>query len=245
MFVVVFSSLQVLIAQTQMNPSASGSSSTLVDGTWQPNAWQADVWTGQNKWHDWYMNSDVAYIWFAGWDGINSWGNTEYEQGRDPWGVYGMPFHAVPLTLAQQVTVTLRIVEAKVDAWAGVADAYVDLWVNFSQPVGTKGFVWAELIIYLKVEKGFFYPFPEQDSYSNMLRSDGALNWYMIGYRSQDVNSGWSTRTINVNALANRLAQDYHVDISRGTVSCVTFGIEGAQGEMTAQWNNMKFEHAL
>jgi hypothetical protein len=183
------------------------------------------------------MNTEVAYTRYAGWNGLNSWGNTEYEQGRDPWKTYGIPSYAVPLTLAQQVTVTSRIVEAKVDPKVGVASAYIDLWVNFSEPVGDQGLTWAEFIIYLRTEKGVLYPFQEPGSYSNTVVSDGDLVWYMIGYRSPEVELGRSTRTVSINELANRLAQAYHVDISKGTVSCITFGVEAAEGEMAVEWS--------
>jgi hypothetical protein len=245
MSVLILGSLQVLTARTKMDPFAGGNSNPDVKWCWQPESWQEDYWTGPNRWHDCSMNSEVAYTRFAGWNGLNSWGNTEYERGRDPWRTYGLPSYAVPLTLAQQVTVTSRIVEAKVDTVVGVASAYVDLWINFSEPVGEKGLTWAEFIVYLKTEKGVSYPFQEPSSYSNKVCSDGDLMWYMIGYRCPEVELTWSTRTININELTNRLAQVYRVDISKGTMSCITFGVEAAQGEMAVQWNYLNYEYNL
>lgn len=179
MFIIVFVLLQVLVVQTQTGSFAGDSSNSNVGFGWQPESWQADFWSGPNKWHNCSMNSDFAYTRFAGWNGVNSWGNTKYERGRDPWKTYGIPSRAVPLTLDQQVTVTLRIVEARVDGVVGVASAYVDLWVNFSEPVGEKGLSWAELIVYLKTEKGALYPFQEPGSYSGKVCSDGDLMWYV------------------------------------------------------------------
>jgi hypothetical protein len=149
------------------------------------------------------------------------------------------------LTVTQHLTVTLRIVETKVDAFLGIGNAYVDLWVNFSQPVGNKGLTWAELIVYLKTEKGIFYPFQEQGTFSSRICHDGKLQWYMIGYSCFDADSQWTTRSISVNDLINRLAQTYRVDVSKGTVSCITFGVEAAQGEMAVEWNFLNYVYEL
>lgn len=191
------------------------------------------------------MNTEVVYTRFAGWNGVNSWGNTEYEEGRDPWKTCGITGRAVPLTAEQHLTVTLRITEGKVDPFLGIGNAYVDLWVNFSEPVGNRGLSWAELIVYFKTEKGVFYPFQQQGEYCNRVCSDGNLSWYLMGYSCFNVDSQWSTRAITVNDLINRLAQVYHVDISKGTVSCVTFGVEGAQGEISAEWSYLNYKYEL
>lgn len=243
LLVTVIGVFQVLIVQIQTGSLAGNVSPSRVGWIWKPEEWEADLWTGPNKWHDYSFNSDFAYTRFAGWNGINSWGNTEYEQGRDPWQTYGLPTKAIPLVSAQQVTARLRIVEAKVDNKLGAASAYIDLWVNFSGPVGEKGLRWAELIVYLKTEKGALYSFQDQDSFSNRICTDGNLTWYMVGYRCLDADVEWSTRTIDINQLITQLADVYGVDISKGTVSCLTFGVEGAQGEIAAEWNYLKYKH--
>jgi hypothetical protein len=233
---------QSLTASTQADSTVRAASTAHANWTLQPQGWEPDLWTGPNKWHTYSFNSDYAYTRFAGWNGVNSWGNTEYERGRDPWKAYGLPVDAVPLTAIQQLNVSLRVVEAKVDSKLGVASAYVDLWVNFSAPVGQDGLTWAELIVYLKTEKGVLYPFQEQESYSNRVCVDGNLKWYMIGYRCPDAGAVWSTRTIRINQLITRLADVYGVDISKGKVSCLAFGVEAAQGEMAAEWKSLIYE---
>jgi hypothetical protein len=242
MSVMLLASLQVFAARTQADTLAGKNSRTVADWRWQPERWKADTWTGPNRWHTCFMNSGLVYTRFAGWNGLNSWGNTEYEQGRDPWKTYGIFSRAVPLTSIQHITVTLRIVEAKVDIFVGVGSAYMDLWVNFSEPVGDKRLTWAELIVYLKTEKGLFFPFQEQGAYCNRICTDGNLTWYLVGYSCFGVESQWSTRTITVNDLISRLAQIYRVDISKGTVSCITFGVEAAQGEIAAEWSYLNYE---
>lgn len=241
--VLVLGSLQVFVARTQTDSLANLGSA--VNRPWQPETWKAAFWTGPNKWHSCSMNSTMVYTRFAGWNGLNSWGNTEYERGRDPWKSYGKPSGSVPLTTKQRLTVSLRVVENKVDVLQGIGNAYVDLWVNFSEPVGNMGLRWAELIIYLKTEKGIFYPFQEQGSFSSKICKDGNLRWYMIGYSCFDVGSEWSTRTIAVNDLISRLSQVYGVVISKGTVSCVTFGVEAAQGEMAVEWSSLNYDYEL
>jgi hypothetical protein len=240
--VLVIGIVQIPVGRNQTDSFLDENSNMRV-GSWQPDRWQVDFWSGPNMWHDCSMSSEVAYTRFAGWNGFESWGNTEYEQGHDPWKAYGMFNQSVPLTGIQQVSVEFRVVEAKVDSVRGAANAYVDLWINFSQPVGEKGLTWAEFIIYLKTEKGIVYPFQEPGSYSNKIRNDGDLTWYVIGYRCPDVEFGWNTRTININGLTNRLAQSYQVDIAKGTVSCITFGVEAAQGEMSVEWNHLMYEY--
>lgn len=178
--------------------------------------------------HNCSMSREVAITRFAGWSGPNSWGNTEYEQGRDPWKNYGNSSGSVPLTASQRLTVSLRILESKVDTVFGISNAYVDLWVNFSEPVGDNGLMWAELIVYLKTEKGVLYPFQEQGTYSSKICGDGNHTWYVIGYGCPAAGSVWSNREINMNDLINQLAQVFRVDLSKGTVSCIAFGVEGA-----------------
>ncbi len=245
MCVLILGSLQMFAARPRSDSIVGSGSGESVDRRWQPERWKADFWKGPNKWHSCTINNSVVYTRFAGWNGLDSWGNTEYEQGRDPWRTYGIPSRAVPLTAVQRLEVRLRIAEAKVDSLIGIGNAYIDLWVNFSEPVGTRDLVWAELIIYLKTEKGLIYPFQEQGSYSNRICRDGNLRWYMIGYSCFDVDSQMGTRTIAINDLIVRLAQSYRVDIFKGTVSCITFGVEAAQGEMAVEWASLNYQYEL
>ncbi len=60
-----------------------------------------------------------------------------------------------------------------------------------------------------------------------------------------DVDSHMGTRTIAINDLEARLAQSYGVDIPKGTVSCITFGVEAAQREMAVEWTSLNYQYEL
>jgi len=206
------------------------------------NDWQADIWTQPNMYHTYSMGAGYAYTRFAGWNGINHWGNTEYEQGTDFWATYGNFPYPIPLTATQQLQTRSRITESHVDYWFGVANAYVNLWVTFTSPTGSAGLTRAEILIYLKTAKGVFYPFQGQNTYTQQIRSDAGLTWYLIAYRGYDIGTSFTTRTFNLNAVINRLSTVYGVDLSKGTVNAVTFGIEGAQGEMASEWDYVNYQ---
>lgn len=208
--------------------------------------WTGDIWYQPNNpshWHTYYISGGVAYTRFAGWQGINQWGNTEYEQGTDFYGLWGTPFTPIPLTVNQQVVVRGRVTEKHIDSWFGVVDMYVDLWVHFSEPTGTYGLTDAELLIYVSSLDGWLYPWHWPNTYGSLIASADGFTWYNINYRiPADIGSGWTTRTLNVNDLISRLNSVYGCDLSKGVVRCLSFGIEGAQGEMAAEWDYVKYQ---
>lgn len=201
--------------------------------------WIPDTWTASRSWHTYTIADGVAYTRAAIWGSVYEWGNTEYEQGTDPWGNYDNLMYNPPLTFNQQLVVTSKITEQHVDFWVGQANAYVEFWVYFTEPVGNQGFQWAELQVYLKSKSGLFNPCPaRQNGYA--VRT--ASNWYHVMYRTNDVGSSFTTRTVSLQGLISRLQSTWNVDLTKGSVTCICFGVEAVKGEMTAIFDTVNYQ---
>lgn len=206
--------------------------------------WYVDTWGPTGKsWHTQSIAGGVSSTRAAIWGNWIQWGNTEYEQGTDPWATYGNLMYNPPLTTPQQLIVTARVTEKHVDWLFGQVNAYVEFWVCFDEPVGTHGYVWAELQIFLCSKAGWFNPcLARRNGYATRTVEN---SWYHVMYRVNNLGSSWSTRTISLQGLLDRLQSTWNIDISKGQVTCICFGVEGVRGEMTVQYDTVNFQVAM
>lgn len=204
--------------------------------------WEIDLWSQGSTWHDYSLGGGTAMTRAAIWSGFNVWGNTEYQLGKDFWKVWGTGMYEIPLTIQQQVVTRGRVTE-EYCSWNGVVNMFGNWWIEFSEPVGPYGLTWAELIVYFSSKDGWLYPWQWNNSYKTQLRVEPEYSWYMVSYRvPQDIGGSWTTKTVNLNNLINLLTSRWGIDISKGMIKGIAFGIEGANGEMTAEWDYYQYQ---
>jgi len=186
--------------------------------------WQADTWMEGTGSHSYYISGGNAYTYLTI-SGFNKWGNTEYEQGTDPWATYGNLPYTVTANLPQRLIV--RSTSSGSANWLyGRMNQYVEFWL-------TNGTHWAEAMIIHDSEGIIMQPMALQNSYWATQHSGG---WYYVGYRHWDT-SGWTYRETNLNQVFNLLASEFGCNLSDWTVSCICVGVEGTSGTMSATWD--------
>lgn len=189
-------------------------------------------------------------------------GNTEYEQGYDPflyqwdynfnppkqvydlWGS-AWPVGVVPLTQANQ-KVSFR---AKLDynpsiAGDGYTNAYINLWIFF-QKEQTEDWRFGE--IQIMVHKGDGSQ-PNQTPYAET-RPTGTVDpdvghWYFVGCHPTNLStSNYTECTVDLTSIINKFHDQWGIDLSTGAIVGITFGVEGKHASMKAIWDKVTYQY--
>lgn len=170
-------------------------------GYWNPQYWNKspyDYCTMSNGYATTYRTDNT----FPG-----TWGNAEYCQGYKPWGQVGPAFSPVLLNIQQRLVMSCRCDSAVAFYW-GQANMFVDLWVQFSGPVGNNGYSYAELLFY---PKQFGIGSQGENTYTTTTKTDGGISWYVCAYRNWDVGSSFTYKEINVNNIIDYMCSQFGI----------------------------------
>jgi len=198
---------------------------------------QHSIWGGSSSkiWASRDISGGEAYNRIATWGNINTWANSEFGQGRKPWGPIGIPLLPISLFNGQYVVARAKYIEDHIDWLLGQANVYVNLWIEFDEPVGTKGYKWAELLIYLKCHGSLFKPSQFSNTYLARTRTEGDLKWYMVSHRLQnDVGQNYIDIHVLLDGFYSRLQSVFGINLQHGKIVGITFGVESCRGEISS-----------
>lgn len=201
---------------------------------------QHSIWGGSSSkiWGTRDISGGEAYNRIATWGNICTWANSEFGQGRKPWGPIGAPLIPTPLFYGQYVVGRAKYIEDHIDWLFGQANAYVNLWIEFDEPVGVKGYKWAELLIYLKCHGSLFKPSQPLGTFLTRTRTEGDLSWYLVSHRMpSDIGQSYTDIHVLLDEFYLRLQSAFGVDIQHGKVVGITFGVESSRGEMSSRYD--------
>lgn len=194
--------------------------------------WEVDTWMQGSGSHSYNLGSGTAYTYLTI-SGYQDWGNTEYEQGTDPWYSYGTELpYVVPLSVAQRLLTYSKRTTYSYNWFYGRVNKYFEIWA-------TNGEEWAEIMVVFD-SQGLFMP--AEASQNNYWAREHPGGWYFVGYRHWNMGSGWTYRETNLNSIFNLLSSEFGLDLSEWYVSCLCFGVEGTSGSMGATWDYVQWD---
>lgn len=191
--------------------------------------WDPDTWMQGSGSHSYNLGSGSAYTYLTI-SGFNKWGNTEYEQGTDPWDTYGYLPYNIPADMPQRL-ITYSSASGSAHWLYGRTHSYVEFWL-------TDGTEWAEAMVILDSE-GLFYP---SNAGENQYWHNTNPGWYFVGYRHWNTGSSMTYRETNLNSIFNLLETHYSLDLSEWEVTCICFGVEATSGSESATWDYAQWD---
>lgn len=204
--------------------------------------WEADTWMEGTGSHSYSISGGEAYTRLTI-SGINDWGNTEYEQGTDPWATYGSGFTSVSADITQRLVTNSKVSERSVNWLFGLEQVYVEFWLHCEGGDGSHGYEWAEAMVIFDANSGLFMsPNAGQNGYWSKTAYD---EWYFVGYRHWNIGSSYTYKETNLNSIYGLLESQFGCDLDEWTVSCICVGVEGTSATVAAYWDYVFFDIAM
>lgn len=152
---------------------------------------------------------------------------------------------SVAATATQRINFRVNAYNEWMDSGSGDSsffDVFTEFWVTFPEPTGIYGYQTAELMyMHHMVLNGDATP-PATSENPWKLTHTG---WYSILYVEDDIGSDtWTDRSCDVNFLLDKLVTEWGVNLSLGTVTIATFGVEGTSdgGGIAAAWDYYQYQ---
>ena len=220
--------------------------------------WEVDVWRegthdpASNNYNN--IGNSTGYTKYdATSQSVGTWGNTEYEQGYDPWRYtlngdqkifqpWGSTWYVGSVVLNtpnQKITYRAKLDELDVQS-GGEANAYLNLWIFFPQQggAGWYNYKYGEIEIYIHRSN---HSTPDQTPFAE-LRHD-PTDWYFVGYHATNLSSNYTDFSVDLTAIINKFYTEWGVDLSTGAIAGITFGTECQHAKMKATFDYVKYQY--
>jgi hypothetical protein len=209
--------------------------------------WKVDLWG--NGTHDPASNaqsnvgnSDAYAKYDATSQGYNIWGNTEYEQGYDPWGFWGSTWNIGTVLLSrpnQKISYRAKLDTNELGG-AGVANAYINLWIMFQDPDhGGPEWGYGEIEIFLHKTNDST---PDQTPFAETRYDSTIGNWYFVGYHATNLSADYTEGTVDLTPIINKFYDQWGIDLSSGGITGITFGVECERAKMKAIFDYVTYD---
>ena len=205
--------------------------------------WTVDTWMEGTGSHSYSISGGAAYTYLTISD-YQKWGNTEYEQGTDPWATYGSGFTPVQADYTLRLVTNSKVTQRSVNWAYGLEQTYVEFWLKHKYGGdGTLGYEYAEAMIIFDANDGLFVsPNAGQNQYWHKTAYD---EWYFVGYRHWNVGSSYTYKETNLNSVFNQLDTYFGCDMSEWEVVCICVGVEGTSATVSAYWDYVIYDVAM